>query len=132
MQLITKTIQQFYNDEMPFMGTEFTVFSYSREELLAIYIGIFVKEGFIRNDEALRKLLQFTIDISNGYLNNAYHSFHHAVDVSYTAYYILRNLGVIQQAYLSRSRIVALLLAALGHDVLHPGLNNQYQVIIRR
>jgi HD superfamily phosphodiesterase len=113
---------------MPFLGAEFSVFSYSYEELLGIFLGIFVKEGFVIDGQTLCKLLAFAIDISNGYQNNSYHSFYHAIDVTYVAYFILRDLDVITQSFLTGSQITGVLLAALGHDVLHPGLNNKYQV----
>jgi 3'5'-cyclic nucleotide phosphodiesterase len=97
-------------------------------EQLGLYLGMFVKEGLVRDNETFRKLLSYAIEISNNYLDNPYHSVFHAIDVSYMTYYLLTEMGVVEQAHLLKIDIAALLLAAIGHDVLHPGLNNQYQV----
>lgn len=133
--IISKIIDSFYYERIPFLGAEFSVFDYSREgklgltkELIGIYLGMFVKEGMVKDNYTLNKLLSFSIEIENGYFKNPYHSFQHAVDVAYMSYYILKDLGVMEQANLFKLDFASILLAALGHDVQHPGLNNQYQV----
>ncbi|KAM3586424.1 hypothetical protein VKS41_002940 [Umbelopsis sp. WA50703] len=72
------------------------------------------------------QLLDFIIDVDHGYLQNPYHSFFHAVDVTAVIYYILNDLEAA--IHLSTLDMAALLIAALCHDIGHPGYNNVYQV----
>ncbi|ORX53478.1 HD-domain/PDEase-like protein [Hesseltinella vesiculosa] len=71
-------------------------------------------------------LLDFIIDVDKGYYPNAYHSFLHAVDVTFVLYYMIQDYGILD--YLSSTDIALLLIAGLCHDIGHPGLNNNYQV----
>lgn len=130
------TMTLFCNDKIPFLGIEFNVFSYSKPgifliilELLGIYLGMFAKEGFIKDVQTLQSLLSFAIEISNNYFDNPYHSFFHAIDVSYMAYYILTEMGVAEQAHILQVEFASLLIAALCHDVLHKGFNNLFEVV---
>jgi hypothetical protein len=43
-------------------------------------------------------------------------------------WYFMSELGILEQIYISKLDIAAVLLAALAHDVLHPGTNNHFQV----
>ncbi|KAI9306582.1 hypothetical protein BJ944DRAFT_46190 [Cunninghamella echinulata] len=70
--------------------------------------------------------LDFLIDIDRGYLPNAYHSFMHAIDVTYVLYHIIYEYDI--STYLTPVDIVLLFIAGLCHDIGHPGLNNNYQV----
>ncbi|RKO89920.1 hypothetical protein BDK51DRAFT_21883, partial [Blyttiomyces helicus] len=88
---------------------------------------MFVSFDLVPNPSALSVLLSFVHDIAAGYPLNPYHSFLHAADVTYVLYYALADLGELG-AKLDRVEIAALLIGALSHDVLHPGLNNLYQV----
>ncbi|ORZ11523.1 hypothetical protein BCR42DRAFT_440547 [Absidia repens] len=71
-------------------------------------------------------LLDFFIDVDQGYHPNAYHSFHHAVDVTLVLYYMVQEFDIVY--YLSPIDIALLFIAGLCHDIGHPGLNNNYQV----
>ncbi len=68
----------------------------------------------------------FITEVSRRYLDNPYHNFYHAVDVTQTVFVLLRTMGLDQ--YLNRLEILSILTAALCHDVQHPGLNNSYHV----
>ncbi|CAO3651207.1 unnamed protein product [Cunninghamella blakesleeana] len=70
--------------------------------------------------------LDFLIDVDHGYLPNAYHSFLHAIDVTYVLYHIIYEYDI--SSYLTSLDIVLLFIAGLCHDIGHPGLNNNYQV----
>ncbi|KAF7732581.1 3',5'-cyclic-nucleotide phosphodiesterase [Apophysomyces ossiformis] len=97
--------------------------------------------------EALRvpedDLYQFLFDIYNSYHSkNPYHNFRHAVDVLQATYYFLCRIGATtpidsdptlsyQQpvhTLLRPLNVFALLLASIGHDVGHPGVNNMFMV----
>lgn len=70
---------------------------------------------------------------------NPYHNFAHAVDVMQCLYYILKELNVFEKKRKSNSNnrpqdvlrpkdVLALLIAAIGHDAAHPGVNNMFLV----
>ncbi|GAB5590831.1 hypothetical protein Unana1_05731 [Umbelopsis nana] len=97
-------------------------------------------------------LYELILDICKSYHEtNPYHNFSHAVDVLQTTYYYLCQIGVLEPLYPSalrpRSRpacvhqlpvrdiirpcdIFALLMASIGHDVGHPGVNNMFLINI--
>lgn len=55
--------------------------------------------------------------------SNPYHNFRHGVDVTQTISYVLVTGGL---AYLDEAQVCALLVASLGHDIDHPGVNNDF------
>lgn len=88
------------------------------------------------------QLYDFIIDLASVYHNdNPYHNFAHAVDVLQCLFYMLSELGLLPftnksksdtvrpQDLLSLYDIFALLIAAIGHDAAHPGVNNMFLVI---
>jgi hypothetical protein len=107
---------------------DFNVFDWKREEQIGLYLGMFVKMGLVQDSLGLQTLFEFAVDVSNHYYDNPYHSFHHAIDVTYITFYLIEDLSMAEQLDLFPSEKAILLLSALGHDVLHPGTNNQYQV----
>ncbi|KAI9276232.1 hypothetical protein BY458DRAFT_506050 [Sporodiniella umbellata] len=92
-------------------------------------------------------LYHFIFDVCNSYHStNPYHNFRHAVDVLQANYYFLCRMGLVKPMYptdelvqcqfhpspvvnlLSPLDIFALLMASIGHDVGHPGVNNKFMV----
>ena len=59
---------------------------------------------------------------------NPYHSWTHCVDVCQTCFVMIERRGLTLGALLSPLEGLALLLAALSHDLDHPGTNNGYHV----
>ncbi|KAI9323244.1 hypothetical protein BX666DRAFT_1884687 [Dichotomocladium elegans] len=83
------------------------------------------------------QLYDFIVELSVSYHNgNPYHNFAHAVDVLQCSYYFLCKLGVLPfpgnvsrpQDLLRPNDVFALLVAALGHDAAHPGVNNVFMI----
>ncbi|KAI9484431.1 hypothetical protein BDB00DRAFT_855679 [Zychaea mexicana] len=83
------------------------------------------------------QLYDFIFELSVSYHNgNAYHNFAHAVDVLQSLYHFLCKLGVLPfpgnvtrpQDLLRPTDVFALLIAALGHDAAHPGVNNMFMI----
>jgi hypothetical protein len=68
----------------------------------------------------------FLADVRTTYNNNPYHNFRHAFDVTQTVFAMLTTFDAA--ALLTHTEILGLLLAALCHDLDHPGVNNAYQV----
>lgn len=97
--------------------------------MIGLFLGMFVKLDIVTNSKVLQGLFEFAVEISNNYFANPYHSFYHAIDVAYMVNYLFVEMGITDQTEMSKFEQAALLLSALGHDVLHPGTNNLYQVI---
>lgn len=93
-------------------------------------------------------MYHFIFDICNSYHSvNPYHNFRHAVDVLQANYYFLCKIGAIEpmcdkpkpneksinhlKDLLEPIDIFALLMASIGHDVGHPGVNNNFMVNMR-
>ena len=69
----------------------------------------------------------FLRDVERNYVNsNPYHNFKHGFDVFHTTYRYLMIVGLVD--VLSTVELFAVLVAALAHDVGHPGTNNMYLV----
>ena len=98
-------------------------------ELYGIILGMFVKTNIVNNLESLPLLLDFAICMAQNYHGNPYHSFYHAADVAYMCFFLVENMSIGEQIDMSVTDKAILLLSALGHDVLHPGTNNLFQVL---
>ncbi|KAJ3320897.1 hypothetical protein HDV06_004793 [Boothiomyces sp. JEL0866] len=125
---VIDTIYSFVSDELTGLGMDFNVFDWNREDMIGLFLGMFVKLELVTNSKVLQGLFEFSVEISNNYFPNPYHSFYHAVDVAYMVNYLFAEMGINDQTEMTKFEQAALLLAALGHDVLHPGTNNLYQV----
>ena len=109
-------------------------FSNSKKSQLAVFDSLFVNDKGYKlpgnPDEAT--LHAFFDDLRQGYLKKdegidysvirkEYHTFTHAMDVMITTHALLSSGGAV---YLTQSDRACLVRAALGHDVLHTGVNN--------
>lgn len=127
---------------------DFDVFSYSSAELMAVVLGIFRKNNLLslyNIDEGrltltllgtlLVKLYacielfkDFIVAVKIHYHGNSYHNIQHAVDVLQSTYYLLKESALDKQTLVHFDSLdqLALLLAAYGHDIGHPGCNNSF------
>lgn len=99
----------------------------TRAELVEYIHGVFEREGSALalgvDCETLRRLIG---RVGRHYHENPYHNFHHAADtVNTMAWMVTRP---VMQRELPHEHRFALLLAALVHDVEHPGTNNAWEV----
>lgn len=105
----------------------FDVLQYDQKQLITVFCYIFsvlnMFEEFKFNQETFRT---FLTELSNKYLDNTYHNFKHGFDVAHTTYRIL-NVSQLSLAF-SRLEVFSLIVAAIGHDVGHPGVNNAYLI----
>ncbi|KAI8876233.1 HD-domain/PDEase-like protein [Backusella circina FSU 941] len=85
----------------------------------------------------ISQLYDFLVDLSNAYHDeNPYHNFAHAVDVLQCLFYMLCEIGVLPSSKRQKQKrqlirpidAFALLIAAIGHDAAHPGVNNMFLV----
>ncbi|ORY95956.1 hypothetical protein BCR43DRAFT_493863 [Syncephalastrum racemosum] len=129
---------------------DFSPFDLSHDDLIHCTCMIF-EQVLLLPDLAYMSISQdqlydFITDLSNAYLDaNPYHNFAHAVDVLQCLYYFLCQLGLLPlidrashatqpemhpkpQDLLRPNDIFALLIAAIGHDAGHPGVNNLFLI----
>ena len=64
--------------------------------------------------------------IEQKYNQNPYHNQHHAADVTCSFIYFIMNSFLKVQ--LENIENLAIVIACLGHDIAHPGLNNRFLV----
>lgn len=67
--------------------------------------------------------------LQRGYLPNNYHNSLHAADVAQTLHHFLCRGGLQDLPTVSRDLVLGSLVAALMHDVGHPGVNNVFLVM---
>jgi hypothetical protein len=74
------------------------------------------------------RLRSFLIAVCNGYRKNSFHNFKHAWGTMHLVYQILRNGA---DDHLTSLDILSVLIAAICHDLDHPGNNNAFEVATR-
>ncbi|KMS93741.1 hypothetical protein BVRB_028430 [Beta vulgaris subsp. vulgaris] len=104
----------------------FNVFASSSEQLhqlcltMMAYLDIFTRF----NREIVSALVG---EIRQQYFDQPFHNWRHAVSVMHMSYlFITRHDDV--RTTLGVERSFAVLIAALGHDISHPGHNNQFEI----
>lgn len=81
-------------------------------------------EGYIRTEEDNTTLNNFVLACEKEYLPNPFHNFSHAVDVVHSTTRIMRLMCA--EGFLTDLEQYSLLIASVGHDVGHPGVNNGF------
>jgi hypothetical protein len=71
-------------------------------------------------------LTDFLKAIESGYFGNSYHNATHAADVMSSMFFFIERSILLDN--MSEVDILASIIATLGHDIGHPGLNNRYMV----
>ena len=126
----------------------FDVLLMSSEEARAYVLMMFGSLGLLRlHDEELAKasldaetaasegfcapqtVWNFLERLEGGYRRNAYHNFQHAVDVTHTVYrYVVLTEP---RTHVTQTEKFSLMIAALAHDLDHPGVSNAFLVNTR-
>ncbi|GAM22739.1 hypothetical protein SAMD00019534_059140 [Acytostelium subglobosum LB1] len=106
----------------------FDVFQYKEEELMPLLVDMFENYQLLETFKIpIEKLQRFIMAVHSLYRKtNRYHNFLHAFDVTQTCYTFLTTFKAAQ--YLTHLDILSLLIAAMCHDLNHPGFNNTFQV----
>eukprot|EP00435_Cladocopium_sp_Y103_P066972 s645_g29.t1 len=60
-----------------------------------------------------------------------YHSNIHAADMTNAVYFMFESCGLQERVHISETTVTCMYLAALGHDVGHPGYNNNFLINFR-
>ncbi len=106
---------------------DFDVLELNGDQLSDIFIYLFNILNIVDEFKVpLPVLKTFLMDISGKYQPNTYHNYQHGYDVAHTVYQlmIIPRLNVV----FSHIEFFSLLVAAVAHDVGHPGVNNLYLV----
>ena len=83
------------------------------------------------DDEILNiyKLEKFLISVSNQYIpETLYHNSLHGSDVTHSVYSFFTHSNVEKIAKTNVLDLLSIIIAALGHDIGHPGLTNTYHI----
>jgi hypothetical protein len=113
-------------------------FSDTRESQLSVFDSLFFGQtGYeLPGNPDPQSLHAFFDELRAGYfvvadgidysiIRREYHTFTHAMDVMVTTHALLKSGGSV---YFSSGERASLVLAALGHDVLHTGVNNSFLI----
>lgn len=100
---------------------DFPVFSLSADDLVQVALEIFWDSGL-----DLSKAFGFFHCVSKNYYSSVpFHTFWHAFSVMQMIYVIgERNQKLID--FIEKNEYLYLLVAAIGHDICHPGINNGF------
>lgn len=71
-------------------------------------------------------LREFIIEVCNSYLEVPYHNLYHATNILHTTYLMLQKNELIE--ILNPDVVFGTLIAALVHDIGHPGNNNVFEI----
>ncbi|KAI8640978.1 hypothetical protein BD408DRAFT_444684 [Parasitella parasitica] len=122
-----ETIMLKISDHPNHHALDYSLHGKSRSEVYGFIAGIFQRIGICQTlGTTTSDFLDLLIDIEREYNDNPYHSFYHAVDVAMVLHHMLSGYGMSE--YLNRFDLAMLMLAALFHDIGHPGNNNGFEV----
>jgi len=101
----------------------------SREALVSHILRLLEREGSAKQIGAdPAKLARFVDRCSQLYHDNPYHNWHHAVDVTHTMAWMLTR--PVLRAHIPPADAFWMMVAAIAHDLDHPGHNNQWEINI--
>lgn len=98
---------------------------FSRKTLQSCVPEIFSRLGLLERFNIPRdKLVNLTGNISKNMKRVPYHNFTHAFNIMHMCYIIMTRTRV--RDYLEDIDVLSMMVAALSHDLDHPGFNNVY------
>ncbi len=108
----------------------FNVFEHTEDELLVLTRQMFIHLDMLTHFNIAADVLErFLLAVKQQYKPNPYHNWMHAVDVMQATFCFLTHFdGYKQLAHLD---VLALFVAALCHDLGHPGVNNAHMILTR-
>lgn len=118
--------QKNHGNAMALNSWEFNVFECTTKELTEAAFSFFANRGFLKDfsisEKDFRNYLQA---VQANYQSNPYHNYLHAIEVTHFIYLLDHKLCLSD--YLTKTQRFALFLAALNHDIAHPGKSAIYQ-----
>ena len=109
-------------------SVSFDVFAYDESDLIDALLAMSFQLGIVETfNVQVATLHRFFAAVCQSYRDTPYHNFHHACDVTHGLYLILRRLD--EDNTFEPLHLFALFVAAICHDLEHPGLNNRYMTL---
>jgi hypothetical protein len=107
----------------------FDPFSVPEEELIDIIVAMLASRGVLSGLNIPSAVMQeIVLDVRSQYHNVPFHNFQHVYTVLQMCYLLLTESATVQAAVVSPVARFTLLMAALCHDMNHPGNNNDYEI----
>ena len=124
-----RSIISYDNVDLDFLNSwNFDVFLLKEDEMYSYVRAMFMELGLydagIVTDDILSS--SFLKEVKKNYHDNPYHNFHHVIDVTHGVYRMLRLTE--ERLDLTDYERMSLMVAAICHDMDHPGVNNAYLV----
>ncbi|XP_065164643.1 cGMP-dependent 3',5'-cyclic phosphodiesterase-like [Atheta coriaria] len=76
-----------------------------------------------------RALAKFLVLVQKGYFNHPYHNYDHAFSVAHFIYSTVCYLQLLERNVLTGLDVIALLIAAICHNVDHHGMSNPFRTV---
>jgi hypothetical protein len=111
--------------EVKLSAWTYSTYEYPEEVLILHMVAIYEIMGVMTLLDR-NTIIAFTDRIRRLYLEVPYHNFRHAMDVVQAIFWVLQRVDA--RSWLPMDDIMALLTAALCHDVCHPGVNNAFLI----
>lgn len=100
----------------------------SIESSPCLALSMFESLGFLQTFHISRNTAaRFILMVRKGYRDVPYHNWMHAFTFAHFAFYVMKQLGLLEKLWITSLEGVALLVAALCHDIDHRGTNNSFQ-----
>jgi len=99
---------------------------------MKIQVGVYIivsqeaSRTWVRNNVPEAQIFKLVSSLEGKYMPNSFHNFSHGLDVLYTVSLYLRRINA--DRFIPDTAHFWLMIAALGHDVGHLGVNNQYLI----
>ncbi|KAG1710865.1 hypothetical protein DVH05_013588 [Phytophthora capsici] len=107
---------------------DFSTLDLSSADIYAATSVLFRSLGLLERFQVAQETFStFLSHVASHYRQNAFHNLQHAFQVTHATYCLLRRSGVAH-SYFARVEIFAMLVAALCHDLDHPGNTNDFEV----
>lgn len=109
---------------------DFNALEMTKEERINISLFLIAMnphtQNWVRNNVPLQRLYRFIVLLEAKYQPNPFHNFSHGVDVAYS---LSRFMELCEcGSFVNDSMQFWLMVAAIGHDAAHPGVNNQFLI----
>lgn len=105
----------------------FDVLSLTNEQIFSYVLKMFDMLGLISDDLVEARVLRNLLDLLVlNYKENPYHNFKHIADVTHTVYRLIS--VCFATTPVTELERLAMMTAALAHDLQHPGQNNSYLI----
>ncbi|KAG3036308.1 hypothetical protein PC121_g444 [Phytophthora cactorum] len=107
---------------------DFSCLDLSNADIFAAISVLFRSLGLLERFQVAQETFStFLSHVASHYRPNAFHNLQHAFQVTHATYCLIHRSGVAH-SYFARVEIFAMLIAALCHDLDHPGNTNDFEV----